>query len=1389
MAESRVIPSGRLYRQMFDAQVQLSLSLHQSRGERTAPETQTHTTNNRLLPTSAEQQLEEEVRGLPDVVVAERQSADVIERLRAKRERDHRETVKNLHRDLAVLGKDYEESSRSTCKDLLSCLEEMDQRLETLMGGMECQQPTSLQELNDVWKQVKETSVLKRGRICELDQNLNGYEIQRTQQIAHLLKKYCTLLERISSLNPCDLYRLLDAEAMMINTALLANRRSIARLRLHLLEGDLQKESVLHLRWQDISKTWKAGRVQQEIERFRELVSDKSVQDPDSVQEAVVEIRRTQQALSEEQRRLFQHICSLAPPTCTTALVTDWYNQLTALNQKIDGCHDNFVRQLQCSFDQSWQASLVEVERCKQALCGLELSEQEVKHIVSSQILPLMGPHQRRAEERVAILDRDVDVVARHAGILSRTVWNVLRGAALLWETHSRAMENREQQLEEQLRLLRCEQEEEIKRKEAHLDVLLDRLRQDSPEEALKKSLDVALAYLDEMPNSSREWYSKMDEVLESFPAVHVDELNTYSAAVSQYYHVGEVHTLTQEDLLSFYHRDNPDWKSIEKFGNFPISTLNELDHTQNPQDGLLKEAESSLAEIYISDTEVTFTTKRGGAYSGPAFELPVQNPLGSLGDEVQFILFPTETLNQSLIQLRTLSFDHLEQHFHDVLSSSAATVASRKKALDSEQELRLQLHKLRPQRIEMDIHNMRSAELHVHRECVLSQGAAVLQVLDVCRSDLSDLQTSTSASSLRFITSVSTMEERFHTATTSHTLKGFSSNLQDCLVQHIQETQLSQRAFRHSVQQRLEQVRDSNTKLVTSFRLFGEGGNFSPKEVDQLLRLLEKTSRRIDALEDGIQADMEKLEMACLEQVKGTVDRLQEKLSPLLLEISFSEKIQKVVSNVQVQIKAEAAHSNQQKMLISRQVEDLRRLTETAEVSQEKVFTSLSALGEELKKRYQYLDCNRDSSIESPAPQQTLQGSFAVAARPRSKLPRTPTRPTGELPLAAAAVSGASSEDITMGVLNKLRRLPQTSKNEKWVQMFGSDPDLVQNTRSFKLTVNSVLRTANEVLLQAAEDLYRKKEFDQWAERFIKRLLGYQEQAKQFNTTSIQEFGQQLCELEEVVRTLAPVMLGNHGKRQEEELMKAVEEFRTRMEETASATNHTQRKHSSQLKVRLGHPACKEELDALRRREEDRQSQYRSSINRIYEELQECMQARQEDVTASLSSLTESLVCQVDNLLTLELSEQLPTPDTEAGKDLLMPNSVQTANRIGAGLPISQSLADDTTASTVTMATEDKTLMTMANATSAVTMETSSSSQTTIEPCVDATATAGSVSSPIHQEILLHRDRALKRYEDVSKAESERFRMDRERLLIQLQRWTHHWQQQMNTLSTLKTE
>ncbi|KAJ3604404.1 hypothetical protein NHX12_029145 [Muraenolepis orangiensis] len=66
--------------------------------------------------------------------------------------------------------------------------------------------------------------------------------------------------------------------------------------------------------------------------------------------------------------------------------------------------------------------------------------------------------------------------------------------------------------------------------------------------------------------------------------------------------------------------------------------------------------------------------------------------------------------------------------------------------------------------------------------------------------------------------------------------------------------------------------------------------------------------------------------------------------------------------------------------------------------------------------------------------------------------------------------------ESFPIFIQERSKRLPRTNKNNKWFQMFGSNPDLDQNTR--------FLRTANEMLLLAGEDLYNKREFDQWAER-----------------------------------------------------------------------------------------------------------------------------------------------------------------------------------------------------------------------------------------------------------------------------------------------------------------
>lgn len=55
----------------------------------------------------------------------------------------------------------------------------------------------------------------------------------------------------------------------MINQALLANRRAIARLFVNLMEADLKKELSLRFKWQDRVKAWKIMQKDYVVHSFR----------------------------------------------------------------------------------------------------------------------------------------------------------------------------------------------------------------------------------------------------------------------------------------------------------------------------------------------------------------------------------------------------------------------------------------------------------------------------------------------------------------------------------------------------------------------------------------------------------------------------------------------------------------------------------------------------------------------------------------------------------------------------------------------------------------------------------------------------------------------------------------------------------------------------------------------------------------------------------------------------------------------------------------------------------------------------------------------------------------------------------------------------------------
>ncbi|TNN65227.1 Coiled-coil domain-containing protein 180 [Liparis tanakae] len=317
---------------------------------------------------------------------------------------------------------------------------DVDLRLNTLKDRVDHLDLVSVQE------EVEEEVKLKKTRIMELKLKLTDSEAQRTNE--------------------------------MLNHSLLANRRSAARLLLLLQEENLQQEALLRLHLEDRLSRWRRSRVTEVVDRFR------------SGNDIVHNNHPAEKPLAQTSNQCLR-FSSLVPPSCSTALACDWFNQLTAVNQQIDAVHGLLLHQLRCAYEFTWADRLLQVKLCEEELSSLQLSEEQVNDVVGSQLLAVIGKSQSQDEERLAALDSQ----------------------------------------------------------KVHLDHQLCALRQESSEEALKTTLDTTESHLQELKHRgvSDQW-----EVLAHLPSLLLEDLLFYSKSLSSFYHLNHTYTLTELVCLVF---------------------------------------------------------------------------------------------------------------------------------------------------------------------------------------------------------------------------------------------------------------------------------------------------------------------------------------------------------------------------------------------------------------------------------------------------------------------------------------------------------------------------------------------------------------------------------------------------------------------------------------------------------------------------------------------------------------------------------------------------------------------------------------------------------------------------------------------------------------------
>ncbi|KAI5088230.1 coiled-coil domain-containing protein 180 isoform X1 [Silurus meridionalis] len=1380
MAETRIDPSGKVYRQIFEAQTHLSLSLHEMRRRRAAQmgslsednlissktDTGSHqhplrtrtgaeqcsedTVRNQLFSGTkpvirVDQDDHEEVRGLPDSVVSAKTGSDIIERLMEKKQKEHMEAVCQLQGDLTEISVGYESLLRDTGEDFFLKLSEYDEEVERLLQKTEHDgdlEALSYQDLHEIWNSVSQVSSMRRNCIQELDELFVKYEIERAKVITAVLKKYTEKLEKISYLLPSDVHRLISNEAMTINQALLANRRSLAKLHLNLMEKDFQKEDNYHLRWQTRLQDWKEIKFVASLSQFKDFINGPEIQNPKNVQDTLTLMGTKQKSFSEQRLRILEQVRNMTPPNCLKSSAAEWYSSLSSVNEQIDCLHDETMTKLREYFADTWQKCSQAVENFKNEVSTYGFTSDEIQDIVNSEMVPLIGQCQTQAEEALASMETAFKSLAKDSEFSSQSLLTFVLGTTNVWETHTAGLQRIEQQLQDNLEEVSKNYEEENQKKESQLDVMMDKLRQESTEESLKASLEQIVNFLDVIKKGYIDFYKEGIITVERYPVMVLKEIHNYSKEVSKYFNVYEIYSQNPEDLQILYpslilgantasqtssiNQKSPTFQSVTSQSNTPDLAQAEDNTSYFPQ------------EIIDSQSSETFTTLKGNVYSCPVVQCDdAEKHLNVV--EVEAVLFPNSLITELQRDVREKFFNHLEERNQEVLNHTVTVVDAKKEQLKSELDLRFHLHQPRAKRIEMDIHNVRAAELILHQDRVDRHCKGILQALDDFRTEFRNLQVTQCKINEDFHSKINNMEDTLYTATNSNTLNKLTASLHKSLDEHMKAFQELQRQFRQNMEIRFEGLRESNGKLMKHFKLFADGGNFTPKEIEQYRNPLEKMDKRIDLAEQALIRDIEGTEFKILGQAKEVISKFEEKLQVLKVDLIFLEEIRRILTNTQVRIKSEALKSNTQKKMINTAISNLKESLDAYnqsipdnQVTPGDIFGLISTVAEELRKRSQYLDCYLDPSMAVPLPETPLQGAFAVAARPRSRKQEKVGSPSADPLLQPSHMGAPFMDDKAVEVVKGLLRIskPQTcpevseslketisatvtehfcyvyeikrycgffssapvrpsshsgsgqilgnngnlpgshlhrksaessksqrkkrvakpTQSDQRFQVFSSKPDDQQEILTFKGMINNILWKANDLLLHVAEDFYKKKgrglvsrsrhiqeSFELCAEDMNKRLLVYQSQAHEYHHGCVQEFCKQLKTIEEIVFEIPEALLIKLKYQHLEGLSQSLTLSRQQFKQTLQQLQQQKRKHSSQLCARLSHPACREELNSLVSAEDARQKEERKAIKNNILELQACIKKNADEFVTALATMTENLLFQLDNILTLD--------------------------------------------------------------------------------------------------------------------------------------------------------
>ncbi|XP_060096944.1 coiled-coil domain-containing protein 180 [Heteronotia binoei] len=1011
-----------------------------------------------------------EVRGLAEVIIPEKKNSNIIQRISKARQRRHEDVVATLRQELASIGKERELSILEPGKLFLTKLAGSDKNIECLLKKIENDlnlETFTMQDFEEMWNLVSQEILQRKQWIRELDGALQKAEVARAELIKDMLKNYTKILEDTGYLLSSDIHRFIHKEAMMINQALLANRRAVVRLFVNLMEADLKKNVFLRRKLEERIQAWKTMQKESILYNFRKFMENERIQNPSIVKKELENMLQDQLMLSEKRTALLYSLGNLLPLMHSKAQINEWYESVVALNKRIDTHNVQYMMRIRIQYEKVCQECLSYVQECKEKLLDLRIcTEEEAERMVNPSFFQLVGKVQKRFENEVEAMDNDFEQLAKHTEINCRHLYQYFQDALVLWDVHQHNLIQQENDLHSKLNDLRNKHENLNKLREVNLDLSIDKLRIQSSDEKLKAQLEKVYAALDFIRAGYEAFHQDLEAKITVYPQNVLKELILYSACISRYFNVKETYegepigkaeaedeeaemaeetdkaedaaealegVLNHEDEEEEWHNGSSEEQDeheaaekaerMEKLGETEIpspeseemetgASLGPASDTEKSEDGTevreaggvpemaemttpkpvelcaaLMEPSEGILEYFTTSSGNTYTVlERTGKWKARRSE---KFHVGKLKEDLLPSHLEQVYLSRTFMEnvrrkIRLQFFEHLEKWFAQTLSASWAITASKKEELNSELLLRIHLHEPRRGRIEKDVFHVRMAELRLHNDRLARHCAGVVEALNKEKAAFQKLQESQNTLSKNFRKRIQDMEDIFLRENRADKLMSLSNNLHTELLNHMEVMQVSLRSYRQYLEEALGKLHEANTDFLKACRLFSDGGNFSPDELDHFVKCLQKENGRIDFVEGLIMIDMEKMESSHLEQAMEIINKFENRFHYLAVDRVFMEKIQRFMTNMQVKIKLEVAKSNFQSQTLNSHLEKLlSRIDACAHpnvdkesISSEELYEFAKFVMEVLKERSKYLNCLLGPDSALPQPEAATQSS-----------------------------------------------------------------------------------------------------------------------------------------------------------------------------------------------------------------------------------------------------------------------------------------------------------------------------------------------------------------------------------------------------------------------------